>query len=522
VQKGAAKLAVSENGRLVPTEHDLTQVKLAESQSNETQTQSSAGPDVERKSTSCPPRARAAQTASDPFTAIERAGGDAAPATLPASNAPNVRQAWREVRFRNRIVNGDMRITHAPATGPITPSEPSYVAARWLAFVSAADILTFDQARSPPLGFASALEATVHASYEPVDRDLFELQQAIEGFKIADFGFGSEKPSDVTLSFWVKASLPGSYNAALSNAAATRSYVAVYDVQKAHRWERKTIVLPGDSATGGNPWPTRSTETLVVSFNLGASERYRAPRSGQWSTGAFRQTDGTIALVEHAGASLALTGVQLEAGPAPTSFEERSPEIEALLAPILPRIAGEGLAEMLPHWAARRVRPWIEDYRTQALLRRAEYLTNRIIWIPYVTAYDWFRFHREVLADRHLFGESIGVVAWARGLDRYPTENQVFKYQYGVFAVSTATANAVYFADAYLNFGWIGVVLYSLMIGVIFHVIRASRSLPLLAVSVMSTFGLMVGSFPANVLSGGLFVLVLLAWLLREPERREP
>jgi hypothetical protein len=427
-------------------------------------------------------------------------------------------ETWRTLQYRNLIANGDMRITEIARGRAYAAPHSAYVAARWLAVLTVGRKLTFEQSEDAPPGFTHSLKVTVADAYEPDFGDVFEVQQRIEGFKVADLALGSSEARTMALSFWVKASLAGVYNATLSNGRWTRSWLAQYEVLKANEWEHKIIVARGDSGGGPAAWPAHVEDTLVVNFNLGTGRAYRSDRANEWQSGLFRQTlADAITLVEKPGATLQLTGVQLEAGSEATDFERRSLDDELALVRTAPSSVGGGLLKSVLGPVEPYVAPLLEDYRVQALLRRTLFIVNRIVWIPYITAYDWFRFHHEILEDGHLRGRTIGIVSRIQGEPRYPIEQEVFKYQHGVFATATATANAVYFADAYVNFGWIGIVVYSLLIGAIFHVVVASRSLPLLAVSVMSTFSLMIASFPANLLSGGLALLLLLAWMLREP-----
>jgi hypothetical protein len=430
-------------------------------------------------------------------------------------------EAWRALHYRNMITNGDMRITEHPGR-VFTPPSSDYVAGRWLAVLTVGKLLTFQQSNDAPPGFTQSLALTVARAYEPQRGDAFEVLQHIEGFKLRDLALGSSEAGTMALSFWVKASVPGIYNVTVSNGRGTRSRLVRYTVLKPHEWERKALVVPGDSTGGEREWPPQALEALRINFNFGAGQAYHTDRVEAWQDGFFRQSrSDAVTFIAQPGATFHLTGVQLEEGATPTPFEHRPLEAERALLYKPPRMIGGTLLETAPPAIQRYVAPVLQDYRAQALLRRTQFILNRIVWVPYITAYDWFGFYREVLRERRLAGKTIGIVARAQGAERYPIEQEVFKYQHGVYALATATANAVYFADAYVNFGWAGVVLYSLLIGVIFYVICASRNLAVKAVSVMSVFSLMVASFPANMLSGGLALLLLLAWLLREPPAPE-
>ena len=59
----------------------------------------------------------------------------------------------------------------------------------------------------------------------------------IEGFNIADFAWGTANAATVTLSFWVKASIAGTYSAFAINSSEDRSYVATFTVSATNTWE---------------------------------------------------------------------------------------------------------------------------------------------------------------------------------------------------------------------------------------------------------------------------------------------
>ena len=425
---------------------------------------------------------------------------------------------WAEMGLRNRIVNGDMRVDEINRGRSTLPASTAYALDRWLAPISVGKKLVMEQVADAPADFTHSLKVTVATPYQPVGGDVFEIQQRLEGYKVSDLRFGTPQAKSVCVSFWVKASIPGNYNLTLVNGRWTRSFLAVYAVQQSGQWERKSLTIPGDVFGGKEVWPPEGLEAMAIDFNLGAGGGYRMAPAGSWTDGFFRQSsDRVVALVSNASATWQITGVQFESGDRATAFEHRPLEVEAALAkaPRERSIAEQVLRASMPARVEMAFDNILADSRLLALLRQTGFIVNRIVWIPYITAYDWFRFQDEVLAGEYQLGRTVGLLAWLRGADRYPAEHEVFKYQFGVYAVPTATANAAYFADAYLNFGWIGVVLYSFLIGIIFRIISNSGSLPLMSVSVMSAFGLMVASFPANLLSGALALLLVLALLAR-------
>lgn len=405
--------------------------------------------------------------------------------------------AWAALNARNRIVNGAMEIDRLNDGGWIMPDAPRYILDGWFAHFSVGKKLAFQQVSEAPAGFSRSLKISVEHDYVPAADEAFELQQPIEGFKLRDLALGTGWAQPLTLSFWVRTTLPGTYNVTIGSGAYNRGYLMVYEVPRADKWHRVSLTVPGPTTGDVGLWPRHTGRALVVSFNLGAGAAYHRKLTKNWEVGFYRQSPDALALVRHSGAALYLTGIQIERGPAATNFERRTAQQEMRL-----------LEEFAPSRAA-------DDWYLEPIRKRAEFMVNRVLWIPYITAYDWLRYQDEVLDGRFLYGRTIGPVATLYGEERFFAERAIFRYQFGEGATSTATAGAVFFADAYMNFGWIGVVLYAALIGAIFRVIARSRSLPIMAASVMASFGLMVASLTANLLSGGLAVLAGLAFLAR-------
>ena len=107
---------------------------------------------------------------------------------------------------RNRIINGNMLIDQRNAGAAVTPTGITYTLDRWRYATSTASKLTFQQSTTAPAGFNSSTKISVASAYTAAAADYFVYQQPIEGFNIADLGFGTASAKTVTLSFWVQSS----------------------------------------------------------------------------------------------------------------------------------------------------------------------------------------------------------------------------------------------------------------------------------------------------------------------------
>jgi hypothetical protein len=143
------------------------------------------------------------------------------------------------------------------------------------------------------------------------------------------------------------------------------------------------------------------------------------------------------------------------------------------------------------------------------------WIVNRMVWIPYITAYDYLRFQDEVLGGRLVLGRSIGLVSWLMGDSRLNLERMVYRYEFGASPHAGGASNTVFFVDAKVNFGWLGAVLYSALF-VFFAAIVFSSDNPVAQVSSLSSFfAASLSSLSGTLLSGGLFFFVVISLLTR-------
>lgn len=227
---------------------------------------------------------------------------------------------------RNRIINGDMRIDQRNAGASVTitaTTADTYTLDRWAAFGSVASKFSVQQnagSVTPPAGFTSYLGATSLSAYTPGANESFILYQRIEGYNAADLDFGVATAQAVTLSFWVRSSLTGTFGGSLRNENANRSYPFTYTISSANTWERKTITISGDT-TG--TWNKTNGRGIELFFSLGCGSTVSGT-AGSWAAASYFSATGATSVVGTNGATFYLTGVQLEAGSVATPFERRS------------------------------------------------------------------------------------------------------------------------------------------------------------------------------------------------------
>ena len=224
--------------------------------------------------------------------------------------------------YKNRIINGAMVIDQRNAGASVTPTATAYGIDRWVLAISQASKLAMQQnagSVTPPAGYINYLGLTSQSAYSITSTDYFILVQVIEGFNVADLAWGTASAATVTLSFWVRSSLTGTFGGALENSAETRAYPFTYTISSANTWEQKTITIVGDT-TG--TWLTNNGAGIKINFGLGVGST-KSGTAGSWSANQYLSATGATSVVGTSGATFYITGVQLEKGSTATSFDYR-------------------------------------------------------------------------------------------------------------------------------------------------------------------------------------------------------
>ena len=226
--------------------------------------------------------------------------------------------------LKNRIINGamviDQRNAGASVTVNTTGSTVFPVDRFFGSGMTSAGVFTLQRSTTAPTGFTNSMIATVTTADSSIAAsDLYYVTQIIEGFNVADLGFGSASAKTVTLSFWVRSSVTGTFSGALVNSAYNRSYPFTYTISSANTFEYKTITITGDTS---GTWLTDNGIGLRVYWNLGSGVD-NTGTAGAWTGAGNVGADSTVALISTINATFYLSGVQLEVGSVATPFERR-------------------------------------------------------------------------------------------------------------------------------------------------------------------------------------------------------
>jgi len=219
--------------------------------------------------------------------------------------------------FKNRIINGDMRIDQRNAGAAVTSGYP---VDRFQVVISTDGAFSGQQDSSVPAGFNTSVKLTTTTADASLGATQFyAFRHRVEGFNVADLNWGTANAKTVTLSFWTRSSLTGTFGGALRNSANDRAYPFTYTISVADTWEYKSVTVAGDTS---GTWLTTNGIGLQIDFGLGVGSTYSGT-AGAWAGSLYISATGAVSVIGTLNATWYVTGVQLEVGSVATPFERR-------------------------------------------------------------------------------------------------------------------------------------------------------------------------------------------------------
>jgi hypothetical protein len=224
--------------------------------------------------------------------------------------------------LKNRIINGDMMIAQRGTSAISTDGggTHNYFVDRWCSGNSQASKFTGQQSTVAPTGFSNSLLITSTSAYTVGSGEQFIVNQIIEGFNWYDLGWGTANAQTVTLSFWVRSSLTGTFGGCMQNDNGSRQYPFSYSIPTANTWTKISITIAGD--TSGTWVGSSNAAATAVVFSMGAGSTISGT-AGAWTSSYHISTTGAVSVVGTNGATWYVTGVQLEQNTTATPFERR-------------------------------------------------------------------------------------------------------------------------------------------------------------------------------------------------------
>jgi hypothetical protein len=226
----------------------------------------------------------------------------------------------------NIIYNGAMQVAQRGTSTASITAAGYYTADRWILSIDSLGTWTQTVENDAPSGsgFRKSLKMLcTTADAAPSANDFCLIQQRFEGQDLQRIAKGTSSAQQLTLSFWVKSNVTGTYTLELRDNDNSRSVSASYAVSASATWEKKTVTFPADT-TGA--FDNDAERSLTVHFALAVGSTYS---SGTLNTvwGSLTNANTAVGQTNLAAATnnyWQVTGVQLEVGPVATAFEFKS------------------------------------------------------------------------------------------------------------------------------------------------------------------------------------------------------
>ena len=147
----------------------------------------------------------------------------------------------------------------------------------------------------------------------------------LEGQDLQQLAYGTSSAKQITLSFYVKSNVTGTFCVSLYKGDQTARNVSLgYTISSANTWEKKTLTYPAD--TGGGGIDNDNGSGLEIYWVVARQQGYQGAASTTWgnNTDARFANLCTATIFENTNDHIMFTGVQLEVGSVSTPFEHRS------------------------------------------------------------------------------------------------------------------------------------------------------------------------------------------------------
>ncbi len=225
---------------------------------------------------------------------------------------------------RNLIINGAMQISQRGTDIDDISGDTAYNMDRFRTRDYGGNgTYDYDQSGNIPNStFNKSLKLTCKSAATDIGTFGYSLEQIIEGYNIAQLHLGRSTAKPITVSFWVKSSIAGTYSTGLRTTVGEFSFTTEFTLS-ANTWTYVTYTAPALTTTLSSLIEDNGVGLHVDIVGLGAQTSKIASTLDAWEAGNKVFSSNQTAWMSNAGATLNVTGVQLEVGDA-SPFEHRS------------------------------------------------------------------------------------------------------------------------------------------------------------------------------------------------------
>jgi len=236
-----------------------------------------------------------------------------------------------QLSHRNLLINGDMRISQRNTTQSSIASGTHHVLDRWGIEVTSGGgaQVTMSQDNQAPEGFSKSLKIDVTTADTSLGGgERWQVRQRIEGQDLRRLKYGTSNALQCTFSFFVRSNVTGTFAVGLYQQDGNKINSGNYTINSADTWEKKTIIINGNTADAMND---DNTLGFQVGIGIAAGTSYTSgTATGNWSSSNNTQYPSQTNLLASTSNELFFTGCQLEVGPVATPFEHEAEQVTFL------------------------------------------------------------------------------------------------------------------------------------------------------------------------------------------------
>ena len=221
---------------------------------------------------------------------------------------------------RNLLINSAMQVhQRATSVSGITTNDFRTVD-HWRFNVASTGTWTATVENDGPAGTGLTKSAKFLVTSATASPTWAAFEQAFEGQDLQRIAKGTVSAQPLTLSFWVKSNVTGTYVVNLYDLDNTRSVSAQYIIASSGTWEKKVITFPSDSV---GLLDNNNDASMFVAFGLGfGSAATSGTLNTTWQTAVTaNRFVGQVNVAASTNNYWQITGAQLECGLVATTFE---------------------------------------------------------------------------------------------------------------------------------------------------------------------------------------------------------
>lgn len=158
-----------------------------------------------------------------------------------------------------------------------------------------------------------------------------------------------------------------------------------------------------------------------------------------------------------------------------------------------------------------------------SILYKPQSVSTAILWrtiaIPIITALDGLDVFKNQFFSEYFYGRTSSLLAFVTGQERLNFERWVYQNQFG--GSETGNANQTYIVEAFINFGYAGVALFSYFTGRLVRMIIKTNNVALIAIAPLFLYNLFSSGLIGNLFSNGFILFFLIVKYIKLKDEKD-